>query len=279
MIWKSCCNWVMKYFDSLTRKIWAVFGSGRVLQWCVESYKFNSAAFLYLSIMPLKLQCQAHDTCIHDDISYLGAFSGQTNRVCSLCSWQDRLIHILTGDAKGAVMFSFQSPHLLPFSCIIYTISAVISFVFFAGPLCLLNTYHHPHNHHIITISGFATSVSVHYDSSCPSRFIQSVSFKFNCNYYTWTPSCTKLQNQWQYWILAAIFCCCSWSTALNWYGYNFSCFVTWWAPVTDKHFPCHKILFPVNIFLSYSVLPCQDTLLNASWTAANDFDPCNVQE
>jgi hypothetical protein len=80
---------------------------------------------------------------------------------------------------------------------------------------------------------------------------------KHNPNYYTWTSSCTKQWNQWHYWILAAVFRCCS-CAAWNRYGRNFSCFVTWWVLVTDKHFLCSKILLPVSV-LSYSVLPCRD--------------------
>jgi hypothetical protein len=52
-----------------------------------------------------------------------------------------------------------------------------------------------------------------------------------------WTPSRTKLRIQWQYWILAAVFRCCSWGTAWNRYGRNFSCFVPQWALVTN--IPC----------------------------------------
>jgi hypothetical protein len=83
---------------------------------------------------------------------------------------------------------------------------------------------------------------------------------KRNCYCYTWTPSRTKRRNQWQYWILAAVSRCCSWCTAWNRYGRNFSCFVARWALFTDKHFLCPEILLPVGVLLSYSVLPCQDT-------------------
>jgi hypothetical protein len=82
---------------------------------------------------------------------------------------------------------------------------------------------------------------------------------KCNPNYHAWTPKRTKRRNQWQYWILAAVSRCCSWCTAWNRYGRNFSCFVARWTFVTDKHFLCPDILLPVGV-LSYSVLPCQDT-------------------
>jgi hypothetical protein len=71
---------------------------------------------------------------------------------------------------------------------------------------------------------------------------------KRNPNYYTWTPSPTKRQNQWQYWILAAVSHCCSWCTVWNRYGRNLSCFVTQWALVTDKHFLCPEILLPFGV-------------------------------
>jgi hypothetical protein len=82
---------------------------------------------------------------------------------------------------------------------------------------------------------------------------------KCNPNYYTWTPSRTKRRNQWQYWITAAVSRCYSWCTAWNGYGHIFRCPVARWALVTDKHFLCPKILWPVGV-LSHSVLPCQDT-------------------
>jgi hypothetical protein len=90
-----------------------------------------------------------------------------------------------------------------------------------------------------------------------------------------------EIRNQCQYWILAAVYRCCSWCTAWNRCGRNFSCFVARWALVTNKHFACPEILLPVCVLLlSYSVLPCQDTaLLNASRTAANDFDANNIRE
>jgi hypothetical protein len=53
-----------------------------------------------------------------------------------------------------------------------------------------------------------------------------------NCN--TWTPSCTKRRNQWQYWIFAAVSRCCSWCAAWNMYGRSFSCFISRWALVTN---------------------------------------------
>jgi hypothetical protein len=87
---------------------------------------------------------------------------------------------------------------------------------------------------------------------------IQSVPFKTQPN--TWTPSRTKRRNQWQYCILAAVSRCCSWCTAWNRYGSNFSCFVARWVLVTDKHFLYPEIPLPVSAVLSYSVLPCQDT-------------------
>jgi hypothetical protein len=62
---------------------------------------------------------------------------------------------------------------------------------------------------------------------------------KRNPDYYTWTPSRTKRRNQWQYWILAVVSRCCSWCTAWNRCGRNFSCFVARWPLVTDKHFLC----------------------------------------
>lgn len=57
-----------------------------------------------------------------------------------------------------------------------------------------------------------------------------------------------------------------------NWYGRSFSCFVGRRAIATDKHFRSPEMLLQVGVF-SYSVLPCQDALLNSSRTAANDFD------
>jgi hypothetical protein len=46
----------------------------------------------------------------------------------------------------------------------------------------------------------------------------------------------------------------------LKQYGRNFKCFVTRWPLVTDRHFLCPKMLLPLGVLLSYSVLPCQDT-------------------
>jgi hypothetical protein len=41
---------------------------------------------------------------------------------------------------------------------------------------------------------------------------------------------------------------CCSWLAAWNRYGRNFSCFVTRWAPVTDKYFLYPEVLLPVGV-------------------------------
>jgi hypothetical protein len=78
---------------------------------------------------------------------------------------------------------------------------------------------------------------------------------KRNPNYNTYRPTAspTKRRNEW---ILAAVSRCCSWCTAWNLYGRNFSCLVT---------NQCIVVLF--GTFL----LGC--ALLNASRTAANDFD------
>jgi hypothetical protein len=67
-------------------------------------------------------------------------------------------------------------------------------------------------------------------------------------NDYTWTLSRTKRWNQWQYWIFAAVSRCCSWRTAWNRYGRNFSCFVARWALVTGKHLLCPEMLLPVGV-------------------------------
>jgi hypothetical protein len=98
------------------------------------------------------------------------------------------------------------------------------------------------------------------------------VLLKRNPIYYTWTTSRTK-RNQWQYWILAAVSRCCSWCTAWNRYGRNFSCFVARWALVTDKHFLCPEILLPFGVgwppfvddFAGHPVLPTHlpDRILN----------------
>jgi hypothetical protein len=72
-------------------------------------------------------------------------------------------------------------------------------------------------------------------------------------------PSCTKRWTRWQYWILAAVSRCCSWCTAWNRYGHNFSCFAARRTLVTDRHFLCPEMLSPVGVFLSYSILPCHD--------------------
>jgi hypothetical protein len=71
---------------------------------------------------------------------------------------------------------------------------------------------------------------------------------KCNPNYFTWNPSHTKWRNQWEYSMLAVISRCCSWCTAWNQYCHNLSCFVAWWALVTDKNFLCYKILFGVSL-------------------------------
>jgi hypothetical protein len=55
---------------------------------------------------------------------------------------------------------------------------------------------------------------------------------------------CKKRRNQWQYWILATVSRCCSWCTAWNRYGRNFSCFVARWALVTDKHLCVPKFCY-----------------------------------
>jgi hypothetical protein len=44
-------------------------------------------------------------------------------------------------------------------------------------------------------------------------------------------------------------------------------------SPYCPKHFKCPESLLPVCVLLSFSVLPCQNALQNASRTAANDSD------
>jgi hypothetical protein len=83
---------------------------------------------------------------------------------------------------------------------------------------------------------------------------------KHNTNYHTWTLQRTKRRNQWQYWIIAAVFRCSNWCTVCNRYDRNFSSFVARWALVIDKHFLCPEILVPVGVLLYYSALRCQDT-------------------
>jgi hypothetical protein len=83
---------------------------------------------------------------------------------------------------------------------------------------------------------------------------------KRNPNYYTWTPSRIKRRKQWKYWIIASVSRCCSWCTAWNRCGPNFTCLVAPSAPVTDKHCLSLEMLLPFGVLLSYSALPCQDT-------------------
>jgi hypothetical protein len=88
----------------------------------------------------------------------------------------------------------------------------------------------------------------------------QNVSFKTQPRLLQMNPFRYKRIKPWQYWILAAIYRCCTWCTAWNRYGRNLSCFVTRWALVTDKHLLYPEICQSVGVLLFYSVLPCQDT-------------------
>jgi hypothetical protein len=64
------------------------------------------------------------------------------------------------------------------------------------------------------------------------------------------TPSHPKRRNKWQYWILATVSRCCSWCTAWNRYGRNFSCFVARWPLVTENPLFSDNLL---NYFCGYS--------------------------
>jgi hypothetical protein len=75
------------------------------------------------------------------------------------------------------------------------------------------------------------------------------------------TLSRTELRNKWQYWIIAAVYCCCSWCTAWSRHDRNYSCFVARWALVIDKHFMWPEILLPVSTLLPYSALSFQVSL------------------
>jgi hypothetical protein len=80
-----------------------------------------------------------------------------------------------------------------------------------------------------------------------------------------------KWQNQWQYWILTAIFCCCSWSTASNWFGHNFNSSVILSAHVKGRHFLCHKLCYQIVHCWLIWYFPGY-ALLNASQTSSKLF-------
>jgi hypothetical protein len=96
--------------------------------------------------------------------------------------------------------------------------------------------------------------------------FYRMFHLKSKPNDYTQTPSRTKRL------ILAAVSRCCSWCTAWNRHGRNFSCFVARWALVTDKHFLRCEILLPVCVLLSSSVLPSQDIIVKCFTNSSKRF-------
>jgi hypothetical protein len=85
---------------------------------------------------------------------------------------QGRSVHVLTGDEKRVLKFSFQFPYHLPFSAVVSAITVIIFCLLYWPALHAEHLPHHPRNHHFIIISGFAISFSVHYNSSFPTRFI-----------------------------------------------------------------------------------------------------------
>jgi hypothetical protein len=67
---------------------------------------------------------------------------------------------------------------------------------------------------------------------------------KSSPNYFTRSPSHIKRQEQWEYWITAAISRCCSWCTVLNRYGCTSSWFVFQSPFVTDEHIQCPEVRY-----------------------------------
>lgn len=74
------------------------------------------------------------------------------------------------------------------------------------------------------------------------------------------------MQNQWLYWIIVAMFCCCNWYTSWNWYNNNYSFCIDWWPLVTDRNFVTSQYIVIFDTLLS------EYTLLCVSRIAAYDF-------
>lgn len=72
---------------------------------------------------------------------------------------------------------------------------------------------------------------------------------KHNC--YTWTPSRTKLLNQWQYWIMQP-YPVISPNALFE--------IITAVISAVSSLSLCTEILLPVGLLLSYSAIPCEDT-------------------
>jgi hypothetical protein len=99
-----------------------------------------------------------------------------------------------------------------------------------------------------------------------------------NLNYYTWTPSRTKWRNQWQYWVLAAVYRCC-WSTATYRYGRNFGYFVPLWALVTGKHSNVPKFCYQPLYSCVIRHFRMRTRIASALQVVANDLMRSNVRE
>jgi hypothetical protein len=120
---------------------------------------------------------------------------------------------------------------------------------------------------------GFEISSLLHVIVHLNFHLYRAFPVKRNPNYYTWTPSRRNRRNKWLYWILAALSRYFSWCTASYRYGRNFSCSVARWAL-------CHRQTLPVSrnfatslCIVLFSTSLSGYALLNASRTAANDFD------